>query len=173
MRKLSLIWCSFLFFACSDDQPPEQNSGKKEMYYPYAARQAQDYEFGNPYHTKAVLDIWRAYDVGSLRQKAGLFAPEVTLMFPDRYMKGPKDSILMMWQERRDRFHTVQSFVDGWIPVQSKELGDQSVLVWGYQESTDKDGKIFHKGIIEKWNFNASGQIQMMQHFINENWQSN
>jgi len=162
-----LCFCPF-FFNCGNPniEPGDSGSLKQDkIYYPYSA--TSDYIIGKGQHSKIIMDVWRAFEVGNLKQKSDFFAPEISLLFPDHHMSGKRDSILNLWQQRRNEYSSVQVRVDGWAPLYSKDLNENLVMIWGRLEMEDRNGKFVHKTILEKWGINGTGKIDYMQQFIN------
>jgi len=168
-----ILFFFLLLTACNDTKKAEtETTDKPTVHFPIAAKQSTEFEIGEQGFTKMILDIWRAYDRGDVMRLRESFAPQLTIMLPDRYMHGSRDTVLAQFQEKRNNYTTVQTTVDSWVPLTTKDTKENFVFVWGRRELTGQDKKILFRTIIEKWRINAQGQIDFMQHYVNESWDS-
>lgn len=170
MRTVSLAAFFLLVLSCNNKQEKPGTAKTKNVYYPYSPYQTSNFEIGQPQHVKTVLDFWRAFDRGHLLYLKESFAPQVTIMLPDQYMQGIRDTVLTQWQKKREGYTTVQTMVDSWVPVQATDTKENFILVWARREMSLPDGKILHRTIHEKWRINQFGKIDFMQHYVNENY---
>ena len=169
-----LLFSFLLFPACNDTKKTDTKTPdqKPAVHFPIAAKQSTEFEIGQPSFIKMILDIWRAYDRGDVVRFKENFAPQLTIMLPEQYMQGNRDTVLAQFQQKRDNYTTVQTTVDSWVPLTTTDTKENFVFVWGRRELTQKDRKILFRTILEKWRINAQGQIDFMQHYVNEAWDS-
>lgn len=165
MRPLLLLHLLFFLAACGDQQPSPAKTAKN-VYYPYAPEYTSEYTPGNPKHTLAVLNVWRAFERGSMSSVRRYFADSILVGFPDgTVFKGRTDSVLALWQKRRNTFTHVESFTDSWMPVHAKDRDEDLVLVWARQLRTDGRGRQTWEALHEVWRMDTSGRIKFMQQY--------
>lgn len=167
-----LLFGFLLLTACNETKMADTKTADKHptIHMPIAARHSTDFEIGHPGFTKMVLDVWRSYDRGDITHHRENFALQLTIMLPDQFMQGPRDSVLAQFQQRRNNYTTVQTTVESWVPLSTTDTKENFVFVWGKRELTQPDKKILIRTILEKWRINAQGQIDFMQQFVNESW---
>jgi hypothetical protein len=135
------------------------------IYYAYSPIYTSGYKYGNYQLVKPVTDYWKQFENGDIRTTANIFAEEITLVFPDQVIRGKRDTVLAQAKKLRDSFTVVQSFIYSWMPVITKDSGDDWVFIWGRQEVTDKAGKLKAVEVHEIWQFNKEGKIMFMQQY--------
>lgn len=156
--------------ACSGKSKPVQLvSSDTAVYYPYAPTYSR-LEPGKPVLTKSVMEVWRAFETGNLSTVSNKFAPHVTLVFPGRILDGSRDSVLNLYQQVRDEYSGVQSYVDSWMPAYAVDKNEDLVFIWGHQSKLKKDGKKETMVMHEMWRFNKQGQITKMEQYVSVKW---
>lgn len=166
MRSLLLLLPILIISACGDKEPAAAKLPAKNVYYPYSPEYTSEYENGNPEHTLAVLNVWRAFERGVMSPVRRHFADSILVGFPDgTVFKGKTDSVLALWQKRRNSWSHVESFTDSWMPVQAKDKGEDLVLIWARQLRTDHQGRQTWEALHEVWRMDTSGRIKFMQQY--------
>ena len=167
MNKLSFL--NFLLAVISfsalsscnrnSQKPPSGNANDTVLYYPYAPVYANGFQKGDPEHAQKVLAIWKELESGDLIHRSGYFADSISIILPDRIMRGKKDSILRMMRKRWETYSDVQCYIDAWLSVHPNNRKEELVLLWGRQDLTEKNGKREYQVLHEIWRFNTQGKI--------------
>jgi|GEM_PF-2778341 len=175
MRCITIAIFSLLLTACGNKKKETRpvQAEARTIHLPYAPRQTADFEMGNPAFTKVVLDVWRGFDRGNISGLKAQFAQQLTIMLPDQYLQGNRDTVLAQWQKKRDAYTTVQTMVDSWVPLHASDTKENFVFVWGKRQLTEPGGKVLHRTILEKWRVNGQGLIDFMQQYVNESYDAN
>jgi len=166
MRKTLVFLIIIVFAACSNHKQKAVSTGTDTtVYYPYTAIYSE-LEKGKPSDAKTVLEVWRAYETGNVLSASKNFSDSLTLIFEDGIFTGKRDSILKIFQKRRDLYTTVQSYVDSWMPVHAKQANRNLVFVWGRLDCTTNKGKRDYLVVHEIWRFDPSGKIRQMDQYV-------
>lgn len=166
MKKILIGLMIVTIAACSNSKQKQNAAGQDTtIYYPYVPSYSE-LEKGKPAYAKTVLEVWRAYETGNILSAAKKFSDSLTLIFKDAIFSGRRDSILQLFQKRRDEYLTVQSYVDSWMPVRAKDANSDEVLVWGRLDCTTGKGKRDYLVVHEIWRLDASGKIYEMDQYI-------
>ena len=167
MMKLWTFLVAFLAFACNNKSPKNRIvSVDSPVYYPYTAIKSNSFEKGNEHYAKNVLDIWRQYETGKLITIEKFFSERVRLILPDKIFEGSRDSIITLYQKRRDGFSDMQCFVYSWMPVLTVDTKQDIVFVWGLYVGTRKNGDRDYAQVHEIWRFDKKGKITEMEQFL-------
>jgi hypothetical protein len=153
-------------------QKAETPQTKDTIHFPIAPRHTTDFKIGNAGFTKMILEFTRAFDRGDIIHLKENFAQQLTVMLQDQYLQGERDSVLQQLQERRNKYTYVNTIVESWVPLHAMDTKENFVLVWGKRISTLPDKKILNRTIMEKWRINGQGQIDFIQQYINESFDS-
>lgn len=140
----------------------EQDSA---IYYPYTPTYSE-LQKGKASYAKMVLEVWRAYETGNIMSATENFADSIKLNFEDKTVSGSRDSVLHIFQERRNAYTDVQAYVDSWMPLQTKENKQNIVLIWGKLDCRRKNKERDYFVLHQVWWFNDSGKIQAMYQYL-------
>lgn len=166
MKNYFLFLLILTTAACTNSAKPTIIAKKDTtLYYPYDAIYSE-LEHGNPVNAQKVLEVWRFYETGNMQSTGKYFSDSLTLIFLDNIYSGKRDSILNIWQKRRDRYYGVQSYVDTWLPVHAKQTGEDMVLLWGRQDCATKDGQRPYLILHEIWRFDKAGKIRSVDQYL-------
>lgn len=166
MKKIVPCFITILIMGCSNsNQKIIATDLDTSIYYPYPAVYSR-LEKGNPVYAKTVLEVWRAYETGNILSAAKKFSDSLTLIFEDNIFTGRSDSVLKLFQNRRNNYSTVQSYVDSWLPVYANDVNKDLVFVWGRMDCTTENGKRDYLVIHEIWRFDGFGKIREMDQYI-------
>src|SRR5262245_37979008 len=177
MRKIVLFASISLFAAC--------NSGTKEdasavapkadspatavtenITYPYTAAYSSKFAVGDPKHAQMILGLWKDWDNGDLSKSKDVFADRVELNFWDgSSLKTTRDSAVAAAQMERDKFTSVSSRVDAFMPLKSTDKDESWVSIWGMETHTDKKGKTDSINLHEVWRINKDGKTDLVYQF--------
>jgi len=165
--KFWIIFVVSFTVACNNNSPQNRVTSKDSpVYYPYIATQSNNFEKGNEHLAKKVLEIWRQYETGKLITTEKYFSDNVRLILPDKMMEGNRDSVMMLYQKRRDGFSNMQCFVYSWMPVHTADTKENIVFVWGLYDGTRKNGDRDYAQVHEIWRFDKKGKIREMEQFL-------
>jgi hypothetical protein len=166
MKKIFIFWMMISLVACSNNKQKLTAGGQDTViYYPYTPIYSE-LEKGKPSYAKTVLDVWRAYETGSILSTAKKFSDSLKLIFEDTIFWGKRDSILSLFQQRRNAYTDVQAYVDSWLPVHAKEANTDLVFIWGRLDCTTKNKKRDYLVVHEIWKFDTSGKIREMAQYL-------
>src|SRR6476661_127970 len=124
MKKVLVILIIVLpVMGCHQDKKNKalQNIADSTVYYPYTPLYTTGFDKGNDMYARSVLEIWRQYETGDVKHAADHFADSITIVFPDKFLTGKRDSILTLFQKRRETYTDLQSYVDSWMSVRAKD----------------------------------------------------
>lgn len=150
-------------------KPPQLISSDTAVYFPYAPTYSR-LEQGKPELAKKVMDVWRAFETGNLSTTANNFAAHVTLVFPGRILDGSRDSVLQLYQQWRDEYSGVQTYVDSWMPAYATDKNEDLVFMWGRQTKLAKNGRKEFVVLHEMWRFDKQGKITKMEQYVSVKW---
>ena len=95
-----------------------------------------------------------------------LFADSVHFYLRDGSMiEGPLDSAFAGMVGFRSTLTSVKSTIHSVAALKSTDKGDQWVLIWGNETSTDKSGKTESVELHEAWMFAKNGKISTMYQY--------
>lgn len=137
----------------------------KNLVYPYQATYSSQFAPGTPAHGKMVLDMWKAWDDGALDRQVDWVADTITLHLPNGDVVKGKDAFMTTSKQYRGMFTTMKSTVEAWMTTKSLDRNTDWVLIWGDEESTDKDGKKTVQRLHEVWGINKDGKISYMRQY--------
>lgn len=137
-----------------------------DIYFPYNARYSAGFGEGKVSNLKTVLDSWKQYETGNLMNMSPYLSDTIQFVFPDEVIWGRKDTVLKKYLKRRKHFEYMQCYIDSWMPVQTKDKGDDLVFIWGIQDGTTLSGKRDYKMVHEVWQFDKKGKIFKMTEYI-------
>ena len=135
------------------------------IQYPYSPSYSE-LDKGDPAKAKTVLDVWRSFETGNVLHTSASFSDSIKLIFEDTVLKGKKDNVLKAFQQRREAYNSVQTYVDSWLPVHARQTNEDLVLVWGRLDCTTKDGQRKFFVVHQIWWFDAFGKIREMNQYI-------
>lgn len=156
-----------ILLSCKDRQP-RMEKGKERpenVYYPFAPIYSNNFEKGDPQNAEKVLQVWRQYETGRVSHTAKLFADSIRLILPDKILLGKKDSILKLYEGKRNGYSNMQSFVYSWMPVHVKDKNEDMVFVWGLYDGTKLNGDRDYAMVHEIWRFDNNGKIKELEQF--------
>jgi hypothetical protein len=165
---LSVLILLLTASACTskrESKEPVYQAGDSTIYYPYSPVYASEFEPGRSLYAKMVLDIWKQYETGDVTHSAKSFSDSVLIILPDKTFRGRRDSALSFLKKRRQVYVEVQCFIDAWMPVHVKDVGDDLVFLWGRQDCTAKNGKRDYLVVHEIWRFDKKGKIRSLQQY--------
>jgi hypothetical protein len=140
----------------------------QNMVYPYKATYSSQFAPGAPAHSKLILDMWKAWDDNAFDRVMAHVADTVMQELPDGTVIKGKENFFNTGKQYRDRYATVKSTVEAWMPVKSLDRNEDFVLVWGSEEDTDKDGKVTTTRFHEVWGLNKDGKIIFMRQYASQ-----
>ncbi len=80
-------------------------------------------------------------------------------------IEGPLDSAFAGMVGFRSTLTSVKSTIHSVAALKSTDKGDQWVLIWGNETSTDKSGKTESVELHEAWMFAKNGKISTMYQY--------
>lgn len=132
---------------------------------PYPIMYSSSFTMDEPKNAESVLALWKSYDSGDVLSGRNLIADTITLDFSDGTMiRGSRDSISAIVQKERNMYKSVTSSVKAIMAVKS-DKGEHWALIWGGEKSVDKKGKEVSMELQEAWQFNNSGQAELMYQY--------
>jgi hypothetical protein len=140
----------------------------QDMVYPYQATYSSQFAPGSPAHAKLILDMWKAWDDNAFDRIETYLADTVRQELSSGMVVTGKENMLKMGKDYRDKFTTVKSTVEAWMPTRSIDRGQDFVLIWGTEEDTDKDGKVTTTRFHEVWGINKDGKIDYMRQYSSQ-----
>ena len=165
MKSWILLVACFSF-ACKNSSEKNKIPPKDSpVYYPYAPVHSNEFEKGNEKNAKKVLEIWRQYETGNILKNQQIFADSIRLILPDLILKGGREAVLLQYQKRRDALSDLQCFVYAWLPVHTRDTGEDLVYIWGLYDGTRKNGDRDYARVHEIWRFDKEGKITEMEQF--------
>lgn len=166
MRIWLFIFSLMILTGCKNGQRERtRSSSDTAVYYPFAPIYSNEFDPGKPEYARMVLQVWRQYETGSMKPEWKSFADTIRLILPDKILHGHKDSILQLYQQRRDRYINMQCFISSWLPVHFTDEGDDVVYVWGIYDGTFANGDRDYAMVHEIWRFNKDGKISELEQF--------
>ena len=135
------------------------------ILYPYSPVYTDTFQKGKALNSCKVLEIWKEFESGDVRHRAGYFSDTITLVFPDQFLRGAKDTVLGSFQKRRNQFENVQCYIDSWIPVYVPDRNEDLVFLWGRQDGSYTGKKRVYRILHEIWRFDTSGKIKRMEQY--------
>ena len=127
--------------------------------YPYTAEYSSQFEIGNQQYSKMILDLWKDWDNNQLEMHQDYISDTITAQFNTGEVIHGRDNFISAGKQYRDRFSTVKSSIEVWIPLRAVDKDQDWVAVWGREEDTDMDGKTTASMIHEIWGFNKDGKV--------------
>ena len=177
MRKIVLLAGIGLLAACNSGTKEEVSSvgpkadsaataAAENITYPYTAAYSSKFTIGDPKHAQMILGLWKDWDNGDLSKSKDLFADRVELYFWDgSSLKTTRDSAVAAAQSERDKFASVSSRVDAFVPLKSTDKDESWVTIWGMETHTDKKGKTDSINLHEVWRINKDGKTDLVYQF--------
>jgi hypothetical protein len=164
-RMHKLVYLTLVLFLSCSEKKPAVPTKPAEVYYPFSPRKDVDFQNGNKKLANIVLNIWRGYTSGNVKGYRKYFADSLKLVFNDKVVAGQSDSVLNIYQQRRNKLSTLQAHIDYWQPVYEKEKNENWVLLWVTHEGTKPDKKLDSYSLHQVWKFDGSGKIFLMQEY--------
>jgi hypothetical protein len=171
MKKILLVAVVAAFVACNNTNDAKVESMNKDsgstkmddnMSYPYTADYSHSFEIGDPKNAMTILELYKNWDANTLDNAKNFFAEQDTMYFADgSYFMGSRDSLFAAAKQMRGALGTVVDSVHAWIPLRSKDRGEDWVVIWTREISTDASGKRTAKEIQETWRFDKNGKINL------------
>ena len=175
MRKLFLLTVVAAAFAsCNDNKVASMSTSndsatKKEaenVTYPYAINYSSKFEIASSEYSQKLLQLWKAWDNGSLSDAKDMFADSVELHFANGMtIHTSRDSAVAMAQNVRNTFSSSVSTVDAVMATHSIDKDENWALVWGKEVDTDKAGKKDSSYLQESWRFNKAGKADLLYQY--------
>jgi hypothetical protein len=166
MKTLTALFLFSLLCACNNSHgDPDSVQAPDSVYYPIAPVHSNEFEKGQPQHAMRVLQVWRQYETGNVKKESASFSDSIRFILPDVVWNGKKDSVLSLYQKRREGYSNMQSFVYSWMPVHVSDEGDDMVWVWGLYDGTRKNGQRDYAIVHEVWRFDRNGKIKELEQF--------
>lgn len=137
----------------------------KNLVYPYKATYSSQFVPGSPAQAKLILDMWKDWDDNQVDRQAALIADSITMELPNGTVLKGKETFISESKQHRSLFTTVKSTVEAWMPMKSVDRNEDWVLIWGTEESTDKEGKVTTQRLHEVWGFNKDGKISYVRQY--------
>lgn len=134
------------------------------MDYPYTANYSSNFAIGDPAHAKMVLELWKDFDDNTF-DKHDYMADTIVMMFADGYVISGKDSVMAGAKSYRSSLASVNSSIEAWVPLRSKDKNENWVAIWGTSVETGADGKVNKMDVQEIWRINEDGKIDFMKQF--------
>lgn len=156
----------FLLFGCGNKAPASKSIESDTLLYSYAPIYTGSFDTGKPAYAKKVLEIWKEFETGDIQHVNEYFSDSLTLIFPDSFLTGKRDSILYTFQKRRLAYQDVQCYIDAWLPLRAEDRNEELVVLWGRQDGTTKEGKRRYTVLHEIWRFDEKGKIKKMEQYI-------
>jgi hypothetical protein len=164
--KLWYLLIVLFLLACNNSAPKNKSSlPDSPVYFPYSPVKSNSFDKGNDHYAKNVLDVWRQYETGNLTTIKKFFADSLRLILPDQILKGNKDSVISLYQKRRNGYSDMQCFIWSWLPVHRSDTKEDVVYVWGLYDGTKKNGDRDYALVHEIWRFDSHGKIREMEQF--------
>jgi len=151
MKNLSILFVAVsVLFACNSEKKPEETAAKTEeksesatVTYAYKAAYSHDFSIGNANHSKTVLELFKMWEENKLDDMKSLLADSVNIEFPDgnKFADNTADSMINFAKHFRNQIKSIRIEFDGWMPVASNDKGEDYVLTWSREYTTDMSGK--------------------------------
>jgi hypothetical protein len=171
MSRSIILILLFLVTGCGNQKKKEKESASK-IYFPYEARYSEGFELGEKELVKKVQEVWRAYDRGNLSSIKDHLADHLSMSYPGLELKGTRDSVINSLQKERDQYSNIQTWVESWQPVYSKNRKENWVMIWGRQFKTKRNRVYTDNLIHEMWKFNKEGKADSMLRYNNTLYES-
>jgi hypothetical protein len=174
MKKIFVLASVAMFAACnsgSDNTKVEAMSGgdstkMDNMNYPYTSDYSHDFEIGSSKNAMTLLQLYKDWDNNSLDNSKSSFAENDTMYFSDGNMfAGSRDSLFVVANQMRGQMGNVVDSVHAWVPMRSKDMNEDWVLIWTREISTDSKGKKTAKELHEAWRFDKDGKINKVYQY--------
>ena len=137
----------------------------QNLVYPYKATYSSRFVPGSPSQAKLILEMWKDWDDNQVDRQAASIADSITMELPNGHVLKGKETFISESRQHRSNFTTVKSTVEAWMPIQSVDRNEDWVLIWGVEESTDKEGKVTTQRLHELWGFNKDGKISYVRQY--------
>jgi len=163
---------AFVFSSCNQGTPAAETKKDStaetkpavKISYPYTANYSSDFEIGKPENAKAILDLWKAYEVDKFDEVKNLFADSVTIQFENFTFHGSRDSTVKEAKASRGQFTSCVDSLDAWVSLHSKDKNEDWVSVWGREYTTNKKGKKDTADLHEIWQL-KNGKVSFMSQY--------
>jgi hypothetical protein len=174
MKKLFVLASVAIFAAChsgTDNAKVEAMSGgdstkMDNMNYPYTSDYSHDFEIGSSKNAMTLLQLYKDWDNNSLNNSKSSFADIDTMYFSDGNMfAGSRDSLFVVANQMRGQMGNVVDSIHAWVPMRSKDMNEDWVLIWTREISTDSKGKKTAKELHEAWRFDKDGKINKVYQY--------
>jgi hypothetical protein len=172
MKKtfFAVAFATLFFVACKEekkDGPADKGERVKAVNaLPYSINYASEFEIGDQKYAKQVLDAWKDYDNGTLKNSAGIFADSVMMIVGNGMVfNGKKDSVINTILQHRNSFASATSSVDAITVLKTKGKDETWVCIWGKEIDVAKDGKKDSVELQENWMFNKDGKVTYVSQY--------
>lgn len=137
----------------------------KNLIYPYKAEYSSEFALGQPAHAKLILDMWKDWDDNMVDRQAAALADTIMMELPNGNVLKGKQTFIQESKQHRSNFTMVKSTVEAWVPMKSVDRNEDWVLIWGVEESTDKEGKVTKQRLHEVWGINKDGKVSYIRQY--------
>lgn len=171
MQKLFVAIIALAILSCNSKDKKEGEKEKDKTTAPlnmsgYTVDYSTSFEIGDPKNMETILGLWKMWDEGNLEPGKSLFADSVHFYLRDgNAIEGPLDSAFARMVDFRSTLTSVKSLIHTVVALKSTDKGDQWVLIWGNENSTDKGGKTESVELHEAWMFNKNGKISTVYQY--------
>lgn len=138
------------------------------LAYPYKAEYSSQFAFGKPEQAKLVLDMWKDWDNNTLDNHLDVIADSIVFELPNGEVLRGKENFIAKGKEQRNTIASANSTVEAWMPLRSIDRNEDWVAVWGYEQDTNKDGKVSVQRLHEIWGFNKDGKISYVRQYTSQ-----
>ena len=135
------------------------------MSQTYTAGYSSKFAMADPSFSEKVLTLWKDYENNTLDNHADLIADTVTMILQQGAVVKGRTENLKGAKDFRASIKDYKVGIDAWMSVKSLDKNENIVLVWGFENYTDKDGKQVKARVHEVWVFNKAGKISLMMQF--------
>lgn len=148
--------------------PAMQGSGggSGDMTLPYTAAYSSQFTIGNPNHARIVLQLWKAWDNGTIDQNTSLLADTMTMETADGMIMRGLDSFLIGAKQYRAMYPSIASTVEAYMPLRSNDRNESWVAIWGSEKATGTDGKVTTNRLQEIWRINRDGKVDYIRQYM-------
>jgi len=171
MQKLFVAIIALVILSCNSNDKKEGGETKEKTTEAlntsgYTMDYSSSFETGDPKNMEKILSLWKIWDEGNLEPGKSLFADSVHFYLRDgSVIDGPLDSAYAGMVGFRSTLTNVKSMVHSVAALKSTDKGDQWVLIWGNETSTDQSGKTESFELHEAWMFDKNGKISTMYQY--------
>lgn len=167
LKVLPLLLLTSCFSRSGHDSPALAGTDTTAVFYPYAQVYSADMRPGDPRHVKTILEIWKMYEAGRVRDTATYFADTLRFVLQEEGLYGDSERVLERWQHYRSFYPTVQLYADMWMPVYLADKDEHWVMIWGRHKVVNKQGKRAERSLHQAWRIDKRGKVnQLLQYDI-------